>query len=85
MYNGKKENVLKKVKAIQGGKDKYDNYKDLVNDNYYVVPIAHETMGSWAPDSLKFMKDLGSRVTEATGEKRAKSFLFQSLSINLQR
>ena len=32
--------------AIQGEKDKYDNYKELVNDNYYVVPIAHETMGS---------------------------------------
>ena len=31
------------------------------------------------------MKDLGSRVSEATGEKRAKSFLFQSLSMNLQR
>ena len=85
MYNGKKENVLKKVKAIQGGKDKYDNYKDLVNDNYYVVPIAHETMGSWAPDSLKFMKDLGSIVSKGTGKKRAKSFLFQSLSMNLQR
>ena len=39
-----------------------DNYKDLVNDNYYVVPIlAHEIMGSKAPDSLKCMKDLGSR------------------------
>ena len=37
-------------------------------------------MGSWAPDSLKFMKDLGSRVT---GEKHAKSFLFKSPSINL--
>ena len=34
---------------------------------------------------LKFMKDLGSRVSEATGEKRAKSFLFQSMSMNLQR
>ena len=33
--------------AMQGEKDKYDNYKDLVNDNYYVVPIAHKTMGSW--------------------------------------
>ena len=60
-------------------------YKDLVNDNNYVVPIAHETMGSWAPDCLEFMKDLGSRVSEATGEKCAKSFLFQSLSMNLQR
>ena len=40
--------------AKEGEKDKYDNYIDLVNENYYVVPIAHETMGSWAPDSLKF-------------------------------
>ena len=71
--------------AKQGEKDKYVNYEDLVNDNYYVVPIAHETMGSWAPDSLKFMKDLGSRISEATGEKCAKSFLFQSISMNLQR
>ena len=47
--------------------------------------LAHETMGSWAPDSLKFLKDLGSRITESTGEKRARSFLFQSLSMNLQR
>ena len=71
-YKGKKTNT-------------YNNYKDLVNENYYIVPIAHETMGSWAQDSLGFMKDLGSRVSEATGEKRAKSFLFQSLSMNLQR
>ena len=31
------------------------------------------------------MKDLESRVSEATEGKRAKSFLFQSLSMNLQR
>ena len=42
-------------------------------------------MGSWTPDSLKFVKDLGSRITEATGEKQAKSFLFQSLGMKLQR
>ena len=70
--------------AMDGEKEKYDNYKELVNENYYVVPIAHKTMGSWAPDSLKFMKDLGSRVSEATGEKRARSFLFQSLSMSRQ-
>ena len=71
--------------AKVGEKDKFRNYEELVNENYFVVPIAHETMGSWAPDSLKFMKDLGSRISEATGEKRAKSFLFQSISMNLQR
>ena len=60
--------------AIQGEKDKYNNYKDLVNENYYIVTIAHETMGSWAQDSLKFMKDLESRVSEATGEKMCQVF-----------
>jgi hypothetical protein len=40
--------------ATQVEKEKYDNYKQLVNDNYYVVAIAHKTMGSWASDSLKF-------------------------------
>ena len=29
-------------------------------------PKVHETIGSWSPDSLKLMKDLGSRVPEAT-------------------
>ena len=70
---------------MEGEKDKYDNYKDLVNDNYKLSLITHKTMGSWTPDSLKFVKDLGSRITEATGENQAKSFLFQSLSMNLQR
>ena len=32
-----------------------------------VVPIAHKTMGSWAPDSLKFVQDLGSRISVKNG------------------
>ena len=35
-------------------------------------------------DYVQNMKDLWSRVTEATGQQRAKSFLFQSLSMNQQ-
>ena len=31
------------------------------------------------------MRDLGLSFFEGTGEKHAKSFLFQSLSMNLQR
>ena len=69
--------------AIEGEKDKFKNYVELVNDNYYVVSIVHETMSSWAPNSLNFVKDLGSRITEATGGKCARSLLFQSLSMIL--
>ena len=41
-----------------------DNYKDLVNDNYYVVLIAHETMGSKAPDSLMMYERFGIKIQE---------------------
>ena len=49
---------------------KYDKYEDLFNDNYYVVPVAHKTIGTWAPDILKFMKDLASSVTWNYSNKR---------------
>ena len=45
-------------------------------------------MGSRAPDSLRFIKDLGSIVSEATGEKRAKGGFFSESVIrfsNLQK
>ena len=41
-----------------------------IYDNYYVVPVAHKTMGTWAPDILKFMKDLASSVTWNYSNKR---------------
>ena len=47
--------------AMEGEKDKYDNYKDLVNDNYYVVPIAHKTHG--------FMGSRQSQIYETFGFK----------------
>ena len=40
-----------------------------------------ETMGSWGPSGLKFIREIGSRIAEATGEKRSKYFLFQAISI----
>ena len=53
--------------------------------NHIVMPVAVETMGSWDPMGLKFIKDLGSRIVDATGEPRSTSFLFQSLSMAIQR
>jgi hypothetical protein len=37
-------------------------------------------MGSWAPNIFKFMIDLASRVTEATGEKLIISQYSEQLS-----
>ena len=63
---------------------KHNKYKEL-KDNYYFTPVAIETFGAWAPESLKFVKDLGRRIQENTGEKRATSYLIQSLSMSVQR
>ena len=52
---------------------------------YIVMPVAVETMGSWAPMALKFIQAIGTRVADVTGEKRSTSFLFQSIGIAIQR
>ena len=52
---------------------------------YTVMPVAVETMGYWGQMGLKFVKDLGSRIADVTGEARSTSFLFQSISMAIQR
>ena len=70
---------------MQAERKKLAHYEDLSRSGYIVMPVAVETLGSWAPMAAKFIKDIGSRITDATGEKRATSFLFQSLGIATQR
>ena len=36
---------------------------------YIISPVATETLGSWGPRSIKFMKELGKRICDATGGK----------------
>ena len=47
--------------------------------------VAMETLGSYAPMAMKFIKDIGGRIVDATGEKRSTAYLFQSISMALQR
>ena len=63
---------------------KNNKYKDL-EQNYVFKPIAVETFGSWGPESLKFVKEIGKRIQNTTGEKRATEYLIQSLSMTIQR
>ena len=71
--------------AIVAEKRKLSHYKDLATSGYIVMPVANETLGSWAPMGIKFIKDIGSRVAESTGEKRSTSYIFQSIGIATQR
>ena len=51
----------------------------------FFVPIALETLGAIAPCSLDFITDVGRRLSAATGDARETAFLFQRISVALQR
>ena len=70
--------------AEESEKRKLAKYDYLTRD-YLFLPIASETLGSWGPIALKFIKELGGRIADRTGESRSTSFLFQTLSVVIQR
>ena len=59
-------------------------YAELAR-TYCFVPISCETLGPIHPHSLSFLRDLGRRIAAAMGDHRESAFLFQRLSIALQR
>ena len=54
-------------------------------DQYCFVPLAVETLGALGEEAATFLRDIGRRVAVATGESRSTQFLFQRLSIAIQR
>jgi len=52
---------------------------------YSFIPIAAETMGAINSDGITFLDDLGGRITQVTDDNREKAFLYQRLSVLIQR
>ena len=52
---------------------------------YEVVPVAIETMGPMNPDGADFINGIGRKCAQQTGDQPETSFLWQRLSITLQR
>ena len=52
---------------------------------HYFVPISVETGGPWNPESSEFIAELGKRISQSTLEPLEIQFIFQRLSISLQR
>ena len=53
--------------------------------SYIFKPIAVESHGSFSASSLSFLTTLGERLTGTSGDLREMSFLFQRLSVIVQR
>ena len=59
-------------------------YEDLSGD-YHFVPLGFETMGHWGKSTVDFIRELGAKLANSTGEARSTAFLKQRLSIAIQR
>ena len=63
---------------------KETKYTPLIN-NYAFVQVAFETLGPINSSGRLLISELGRRISALTGEVRESSFLFQRLSVLVQR
>ena len=70
--------------ADRAAENKTTKYTDLAKTHHF-VPIAIETGGAWNELALEFITELGRRISGVTQEPLETQFLFQRLSISLQR
>ena len=60
------------------------HYEELSRD-YYVAPVAVETLGSMGPTTRRFVQNMGKRLIASTGDTRAGQYFRQRLSVAIQR
>ena len=63
---------------------KTEKYSTL-SSAYRFEPIAVENFGVFSSTTLNFISELGRRICVHTGDARETSYLFQRISIKLQR
>ena len=61
------------------------NKNSCLSSTHHFVPIELETGGSINIDATEFLSDLGKRISQITMEPLETQYLFQRLSISLQR
>jgi len=64
--------------------DKISEYDKLAS-THIIYSVAIETGGTWKHWAVELVQKIGRRATLITGEPRESAFLFQQLSIALQR
>jgi hypothetical protein len=65
-------------------KKKNHKCRHLAND-YHFIPIETETLRTFGPEAIKLLENVGHKLGLINGEKRSKSFLFQSIGISIQK
>ena len=64
--------------------NKIDKYSRLASTHHF-IPIAIETGGAWCAAAIDLVQDLGHRISSVTLDPRETTYLFQRISIVIQR
>ena len=63
---------------------KAQKYKHL-SSHHFFTPVAIETSGVYGPRTADFLKELGHRLRQVSGEASSFHYLAQRLSVAIQR
>ena len=72
------------VAAEEAAQLKINKYQELV-DRYIFVPVAIETLGSINEEGCNFLEMLGKKIRDVTYDNREAHYLFQRLSVAIQK
>ena len=75
-------NASSAATAAEGRKRR--RYADI-SRRYLFRPIAVETSGALGPESLSFVKELGQRIAQTSGDRRDRERLMQRISVAVVR
>ena len=53
--------------------------------SFYFQPVAFECLGAINSSGQEFLSDIGHHIAELSGERRSAEFLFQRVSVAIQR
>ena len=70
--------------ADKSAVSKTQKYQSILQTHLF-TPIAIEKAGVWNSQAREFIKELGTRITTVTGEVRETSYIFQQISVIIQR
>jgi len=70
--------------AHKTARNKIDKYSKLASTHIF-YPFAIETAGTWHEMAIELTQEIGRRITAITEDTRETTFLFQRLSMALQR
>jgi len=70
--------------ADKAASNKVAEYRQIANSHSF-VPVVIESAGTWNHQAVELVHELGRRMTAVTEDTREATYLFQRMSVALQR